>query len=694
MLLKRSTQNKSGKKSCFKIAPGKIFIIAAAALVLLCFLFQPSLYTTGSIAKGNLSIGKKRLLIELFLTALPVFLVVFREKISRLLGRAGVVFSVLMTLSAPVVSYFCTNFLATSMHNNKKIVNLKIPMNYVALNMAIILLLFLLFLVITNNLRSASVLCVSFSVFAVIACYMVFKFRGVPLIATDLAAIATAATVAGSYSYQLSIRCILIIQFALIYAAFFSCLPPCRLFSGRRRLVFDLAVVIILGISVNRFFFSDYLKKQNIAFDTFKPQRTYANTGFFLTFARSFQYLRLEKPENYDIADVNEIAADYPSDSVKDADGTLKPNVIIVMNESFSDLAVNGNIPTSEDYMPFFRSLKENTVRGYTYCSILGGGTANTEFEVLTGNSLILLSDKAYAFNMYIKKPMASIASLLDSLGYQGLYAVHPYQATNYSRSVVYPLLGFHTYISRPDFASDVLHYHNFIADEAVYDVLIEKYEESKQQSDLPFFFYTMTMQNHGGYNNADKYPYLLEPVELTETKSTDVQLYLNLIKRSDDALERLITYFEGVDDPTIIVFAGDHQPAVEDKFLNKITDGAYANWTDEEYMNRYAVPFIFWANYDIEEKTDVTTSMNYLQTVLFDTLDFPMTGYQKYSAELMKEIPVITTHGYWGADGNFYALDDETSPYYDRLSEYKTLLYNNISDIKNRPDHFYELSD
>lgn len=673
---------------------GRIILLIVSILLSAYFMSRTSFYTAGKRSSGTFHIRKGRFLMEMLLTVVPVFLIVFRTRLSRLLERFSKLLTVLMTLCAPVLAYFSTNHVVISMQSSKKLLNLNIPARIVALNLLIIVMVFLLFLLITNSLRAASLLCVYFSVIAVIANYMVFKFRGVPLMATDLTAIATAATVATSYNYQLSIRCVIILQLAVCYTAAFACLSPFKLPGKKRRAVLDLAIALILGIFIHTFFFTDYLKKHDIPLDTFKPQRTYYSSGFYLTFVRSFSYLSLEKPQDYDAADVSEIAAAYPSDPASDSDKSKMPNIIVVMDESFSDLAVNGSIPTNEDYMPFFRSLTENTIRGYSYCSVLGGGTANTEFEVLTGNSIILLSDKAYAFNMYIKKPMAAIPSLLDSLGYTGLYAIHPFQASNYSRRIVYPLLGFHTYLSRDDFPEDALHYHNFIADEAVYDLLIEKYEESRKESDDPFFFYTMTMQNHGGYDNGADYPHLQSPIELTDTKSSQVSLYLNLIKRSDEALEKLITYFEGVEEPTVILFAGDHQPKIDDSFLNSITDGDFANWSDEEYMNRYKVPFILWANYDIEEKTDVITSMNYLQTLLFESLDLPMTGFQKYSAELMKEIPVLTTHGYFGADGGFYALEDESSPYYEHLSEYKKLLYNNISDIKNRPDNFYELKE
>ena len=83
---------------------------------------------------------------------------------------------------------------------------------------------------------------------------------------------------------------------------------------------------------------------------------------------------------------------------------------------------------------------------------------------------------------------------------------------------------------------------------------------------------------------------------------------------------------------------------------------------------------------------------MNYLQSILFESCGIPMTGYQKYLMDLQKEIPALTANGYWGADGKFYEPDDTSSPYYEKLLEYKILLYNNIFDTSNRPEGFYSL--
>ena len=164
------------------------------------------------------------------------------------------------------------------------------------------------------------------------------------------------------------------------------------------------------------------------------------------------------------------------------------------------------------------------------------------------------------------------------------------------------------------------------------------------------------------------------------------------LIKYSDEMFENLINYYKNTNEPTVILLTGDHQPRINDESMDSITNGEWRNWNDEEMMRRYEVPFLIWANYDIDKKIVEKTSMNYLQTILMETIDGDLTGFQKFQQDIQKEIPVLTSNGYWGADGKFYSVDDKNSPYYDLIQEYAMLQYNDMMDYKNRVEDFFEL--
>ena len=121
------------------------------------------------------------------------------------------------------------------------------------------------------------------------------------------------------------------------------------------------------------------------------------------------------------------------------------PNIIVVMNESFSDLSVLGDFKTNEDYLPFLHSLQqgaENTVTGMLNVSVCGGNTADTEYEFLTGNTMAFLPQGSIPYQQYVNGERPSLASYLQSLGYETV-ATHPYYATGWNRDKVYPWLGF-----------------------------------------------------------------------------------------------------------------------------------------------------------------------------------------------------------------------------------------------------------
>ena len=216
-------------------------------------------------------------------------------------------------------------------------------------------------------------------------------------------------------------------------------------------------------------------------------------------------------------------------------------------------------------------------------------------------------------------------------------------------------------------------------------------YEQNREKSDAPYFAYTMTIQNHSSYDvpfdNFDDKRIVVENAD-----APDLGYYLSLIKYSDEMFENLVEYYKNVDEPTVILLTGDHQPRIYDESMESITNGEWREWSNEEMMRRYAVPFVIWANYDIDKKTIEKTSMNYLQTILMETIGGELTGFQKFQQDVMKEVPVLTSNGYWGADGKFYNVEDKNSPYYKLLQEYAILQYNDLSDYKNRAEEFFEL--
>ena len=163
----------------------------------------------------------------------------------------------------------------------------------------------------------------------------------------------------------------------------------------------------------------------------------------------------------------------------------------------------------------------------------------------------------------------------------------------------------------------------------------------------------------------------------------------MSLIKESDRAFEELVNYFKEQDEKTVVVMFGDHQPAdLIARPIQKL-NGTYGDTSIEAEQDRFVVPFVIWANYDIEEAYVEQISINYLSSLIMDTADLPMTGYQKYLMDLYEQVPVITGNVYIGADGKYYTSKKE-SPYADALKEYEMLQYYYIFEEDDSNAEFF----
>lgn len=550
----------------------------------------------------------------------------------------------------------------------------------------------LVFIVITNRVRLGTdiwaFICVIFNVVN----HFVYEFRGTPVMASDIATVGTALEVADGYKIQFNfyttLALVLLFDFIII-GRVIKCEPVFK--KGAHRLCGLAVMAVVSVVSFNSLVMTEFASNRGLYLSLFQPLRSYQRYGSIACFAKSIELSVPEKPEEYSLEKVEEITSKYESDTVDTS--KKRPNVITIINEAFSDPKVLADIKTNEDYMPFIHDLMENgnTVSGTSYASIVGGRTANTEYEFLTGNSMSFLPKGTVAFQIYMKHEMPSMVTELKSEGYTGNSATHLQKARNYNRDKAYPLLGFDKFYDYTNLGVPFVKMRNNATDQCTYDNITHDYEQNREKSDAPYFAYTMTIQNHSSYDvpfdNFDDKRIVVENAD-----APDLGYYLSLIKYSDEMFENLVEYYENVDEPTVILLTGDHQPRIYDESMESITNGEWREWSNEEMMRRYAVPFVIWANYDIDKKTIEKTSMNYLQTILMETIGGELTGFQKFQQDVMKEVPVLTSNGYWGADGKFYNVEDKNSPYYKLLQEYAILQYNDLSDYKNRAEEFFEL--
>ena len=562
------------------------------------------------------------------------------------------------------------------------------------LNLLTIGLVWWLIYTICNRTKYTTVITTMlFGIFAIVN-YALIQFRGMPFMATDLSNIGTAMDVASSYTLSFDKPSIWVITITVIWCCVALAFENNKGVSIKVR----IGNVIVLGALVlifNQVFFnSTYLKDNGIKVSNFNPTGGYKNNGCVLGFMITVTTARMEKPEGYSVDNVQNIMSEYKSDSKENAQITEQtPNIIYVMNESFADLSIIGDLQLSEDCMPFYRSLSENCIKGNMFVSPFGGSTANTEFEVLTGNTMAFLPYHTVAYSGIIKNNIPSIATTMKDLGYVGNTAFHPGMVDSYNRNTIYPLLGFSNHISIED-VENPRNIRSFLSDEHNYEILIEDYENTRKENENnPYFMFNVTIQNHGGYGKSTGVVNGDIVINNSKLATEGLTQYVNLIKLSDDALKELIEYYEKQSEPTVVVFFGDHHPNLTYALYKKVYDGDDEEYTKHEnYQKRFTVPFLIWANYDIEEQENVEISTNYLSAFMKQSIGMNMTGYEKYLMDLYENIPIITGNVYKGDNGTFYEIDEE-SEYSDLLNQYRLIQYNGLIDDKNIVEDFFYLS-
>lgn len=361
----------------------------------------------------------------------------------------------------------------------------------------------------------------------------------------------------------------------------------------------------------------------------------------------------------------------------------IQPTIIAIMDESFCDLRVLGDFETSDEYLHNWYNINDYILRGNLYVSTYAGGTANTEFEFLTGNSMGNLPAGIVPYQIYNLKDTGNMTDILNRNGCKTT-AIHPEYKGNWARTRVYENFGFDTFLSIDNFESPE-RIHESVSDRASFDKVIEVFESS----DCPQFIFNVTMQNHGGYNIKK-----MAGVELVELKEawrgfSDVETYLTLIRESDKAIEGLLEYFRTVDRPVIVCIFGDHQPGVNGLWIEEVMGKTKEQITFEEQQRKYCVPYIIWANYDMGKSPQtLNTSSNYLGALLLDQAGIDRSDYMKFLVQMQKEIPILNAFGYQTKDEVWHSFE-ETIEVSKWIYDYKIVQYNAMFDTKRNKKYY-----
>lgn len=542
------------------------------------------------------------------------------------------------------------------------------------LNIAFYYWLFLFVFFIAGRTSISMAICVSAIAIIGVGNYFVVMFRSNPIVPWDIYSFETAMSVADNYVFS--------VDWALAeHIAMFILMLIVGVRTNIRLNKKILRPILTVAMCIPAYFYISYLWQDNLERNTglndtlFNAKYMHSKDGFFVSFILDIHFLQIEEPKNYSDEYALSLLNEQEVEKVETPEEL--PDIIAIMDETFSDPAVLGEFETNKDYMPFVHSILRgevaNTISGYADVSVLGGNTANSEFEFLTGNSMAFFPNGSVPYLQYIRDGISTIVPQLEEYGYT-TYGTHPCRAKGWNREFIYDLMGFDYRYFQGSFPfEDKLR--NYVSDEADFKSILEW----RNNTEGPFFMFNVTMQNHSNYGgDFDNF----DPQIVAKFKNTYSNKYLNkylsLMYETDQDVASLLSELSQSDRKTIVVFWGDHQPndyVVRPIYKEYGLD--FDNQTYEQQQQRQKTPFFIWANYDIQEQTNVEISLNYLNILLFETAGLQLDEYQTFRKNLWQgQIPMMNAVGYRNDDGDLVEYDDAPEEIQNLLNEYQNIQY------------------
>lgn len=414
----------------------------------------------------------------------------------------------------------------------------------------------------------------------------------------------------------------------------------------------------------------------------------YNQLGFPYCFCYNFNTYLVEKPEGFSQRE----AERYIAETEASAGDPKDVNVIMVMNEAFSDVTNNENFdwPAGEEPLKHYNALAgdENAITGHIVVPNYGAGTANTEFDVLTGMQTNMISESGASAFRVLNHDLNSVFRVFLEDGYHTEF-IHPGENWFYNRQNVYQYFGAEDLIFSERF-EEAERKGSWVTDAAVLDVMKEEFEAALQTGQ-PYFNYTVTIQNHMSYT-AKKYgdaevPQVKLKKEVSPTAQTMLSVYAEGARDADTMLRGLTEYYSETEEPVLLVFFGDHLPQLGDGYLCYEELGiALGEGKDAETTLRtYETPYLIWVNGAAADLLDFqaakqalglpednTVNANYLGAMVLE-----LTGrggedpFFSYLNEMRRELPVLHNGTGRTADGELF-----TEPPQDSLEAIRKLRF------------------
>ncbi|MBQ8304750.1 MAG: LTA synthase family protein [Blautia sp.] len=502
-----------------------------------------------------------------------------------------------------------------------------------------------------------------------IANHYVILFHGSPLFPSELLNFQTAMNVTGGYRFEISSVVICLVglfagEVVLVLLHHLLCREK-GLISIRSWFLHLLVLALLSGL-----FYLGMFSRFRVVDETVLSwlwSRNIETSGFCVCSVENLKKMLYpyRVPEGYaDTAIKEEPAA---------AAGTAKvqPDVILILNETFCDLDYYSDVQADSGYLDDFYALK-NASFGHALVSLEGGGTNNSEYELLTSNSMYLLNNDAPFNYVDLASTDAQAAAYFHALGYE-TYAMHCGTPENYARDKAYPGMGFdHILLGKEVFSNHHSYGNRNWLDEDSYLELERLYEEDTGK---PKFMYLLTFQNHGGYEKNDPSMDTVHTTKDLGDVTDDVDEFLTSISISAEAFLTLTAYFEKADRPVIICMVGDHAPS----FVGELPSDPERT-EEEAALAKRVVPYVIWSNFDADlPENGLSATMTDLLPMTEKAAGLPLTKYGNTILALQEEVPFRSAIGlYETKDGEIFSYEDE-NPLREKLLQYFYLEYNGL---------------
>jgi len=461
-------------------------------------------------------------------------------------------------------------------------------------NLIFLCTLLLLFVALIGRVLSSIIIGASMTILT-IANYIKFKYWDEPFYPWDIYILKEGVTISKEYVNLTLVVIVLVILLIGFVALLIFNKKVRSFFKPKFNLPLVPIAIILILINVSIVNSPKELSKMAIAKSWYIGKTEMLSNGLLMQnymYIKNYKDYVLTAPEGYSMEKMKEINDRLGKDFTKLAQPELKPNIVLIMCESFWDPTKLKGVDFSEDIMKNFNKYK----KGEIVSPAIGGGTANVEFEALTGLTNYFMTPGVLAYNVYFRRDTPGVVSVLKDNGYDTI-AVHPYLAEMYNRNKVYKYLQFDKFISVDEFNLDTDVKGPYVSDESLVDKCLDLLNEDNN----PKFIFALTMQNHDPY--IDKYPnpeVTASSDNLNEKEEGILGTYAEGIRDGGHALDKLITSLKDSDRPTLVYFFGDHLPRMGT--VNDLRD-IYNRHNPEidlykKDFRTYCAPYASWSNF------------------------------------------------------------------------------------------------